>query len=127
VTLYLKTVVGGTRYLIAAAQVRDVAPAEEVPDALVVDCRLLFGTPVDRQGHHLAVEAGTGEPVDFVVDVIDGLVELDDDSFRTLPPIGRFGAAIDAVSVRADGEMPALRLSIGAALLDQARPVERVD
>ncbi|HEY1796733.1 MAG TPA: hypothetical protein VGG57_11515 [Stellaceae bacterium] len=116
-TLYLKAIVGRTGYLIAAMRVGDVAPAESAVDETAVDCRLLFGEPAAAPGYRLVVDADTDEPIVFVVDRIDGLVELGDDSFRTLPPIGRFGAAIDAVSVPVGDEAPALRLIVGPALL----------
>lgn len=118
-TLYLKAVIGGARYLIAAAQIIDVAPEKATGDGALIDCRLLFDAPAAGPGHRLMIDTGAGQ-VGFVVDAIDGLVELDDDSFRPLPPIGRFGAAINAVSVPAGDEAPALRLGIGPALLAEA-------
>lgn len=116
-TLYVKAVVGHTSYLIAAARVSDVAPAEAGADETVVDCRLLFGEAAQTSGYRLMIDGDAAAPVALVVDRIDGLVELDDASFRPLPPIGRFGAAIDAVSLPVDNEAPALRLVVGPALL----------
>jgi hypothetical protein len=121
VTLYLKAVVGPTRYLVAASCVIDVAPAEDRAGDKSVDCRVLFAVPAEGPGHGLVVEDETGTPVRLIIDRVDGLTEIDDDSFRPLPPIGRFGAAIDAVSVHEHGEPPALRLRIGPALLSGAR------
>jgi len=121
VTLYVKAVVGRTTYLIAATRVSDVAPVDMDADAgadrPVVDCRLLFGEATEASGYRLVHDGNADEPVALVVDRIDGLVELDDDRFRPLPPIGRFGAAIDAVSVPVGDEAPALRLIVGPALL----------
>lgn len=118
-TLYVRAVVGGTGYLIAAARVADVAPADAGSDKADVDCRLLFDEAAETPGYRLVVDGDAGEPIALVVDRIDGLAELNDDRFRPLPPIGRFGAAIDAVSVPAGDETPALRL-IGPALLGPA-------
>ena len=116
-TLYVKAVVGRASYLIAAARVSDVAPTEPGVAAASVDCRTLFGETAETPGYRIVAEADAGEPVALVVDRIDGLVELDDDSFRPLPPIGRFGAAIDAVTVPKGDDAPALRLIVGPALL----------
>ena len=112
-TLYLKAVVGATRYLITASCVIDVAPAEGGEGDKSVDCRVLFAAPGDGPGHGLIIEDEAGAAVRLIVDRVDGLVDIDDSAFRKLPPIGRFGAAIDAVSVPGDGEAPALRLRIG--------------
>jgi hypothetical protein len=128
VTLYLKAVVGETRYLIAASCVVDVAPAEGGEADKSVDCRVLFAAPGDgpsqgpsqSPGHGLIIEDEAGAAVRLIVDRVDGLVDVDDDALRPLPPIGRFGAAIDAVSVPADGDVPALRLRIGSALFSAA-------
>ena len=116
-TLYVKAVVGHACYLIAATRVSDAAPAEPGAAGSSVDCRALFGEATGAPGYRLVVENDTGEPVSLVVDRIDGLVELDDDSFRPLRPIGQFGAAIDAVAVPVGDAAPALRLIVGPALL----------
>jgi hypothetical protein len=126
VTLYLKASVGRTSYLIAAARVTDVAPAEATAEAGSIDCRTLFGEPAAAPGCRLVAEPDTGDPVTLIVDRIDGLVELDDAAFRPLPPIGRCGAAIEAVSVPVAGEAPALRLCVGPALFVDAPAREQI-
>ncbi len=45
--------------------------------------------------------------------------------FQPLPPIGRFGTSIDAVSVPVGDAAPALRLTIGPAFFAEARPAGR--
>ena len=113
-TLYLKVGVGNASYLVAAAQVRDVRPADDAgaADAPLFDCRKLFDAPGDAPGYHVVLEAETGVP-SLIVDRLDGLVELADEAFRPLPAIGRFGALIDAVSLPVAAEPPALRLRVG--------------
>lgn len=119
-TLYIRAVVGHISYLIAATRVNDVSPVNPGAAEPAVDCRRLFGEPAMVPGYRLVVDSDAGEPVSLVVDRIDGLVELDDSRFRPLPPIGRYGAALDAISVPAGDEAPALRLSVGPALLAAA-------
>jgi hypothetical protein len=113
-TLYLRVAVGKATYLLPAAQVTHVAPADEsgAADTAItrIDCRQLFDESADTPGHRISL-AGEG---DLIVDRVDGLTELADDNFRPLPAIGRFGALIDAVSLPVANEPPALRLKINA-------------
>lgn len=123
-TLYLKAVIGPAMYLVAAEQVADVRPIDDLAqDSIVrtVDCRALFGAATATSGCRILVEPVAGEPVSLIVDRLEGLAELAEGSFRPLPPIGRFGAAIDAVCLFADSETPALRLHVGPALFGPAR------
>jgi hypothetical protein len=118
-TLYLRVAVGPADYLLAAARVTDVRPADARTDAAAVaeiDCRQLFGEPSETAGYRVSFEHEAAEATALIVDRLGGLVELGDDAFRALPPIGRFGALIDAVSVPGAGEAPALRLCVGPAL-----------
>jgi len=111
-TLYLRVTVGKTAYLLPAARVTYVAPAEEeslidtaIPE---IDCRLLFDEPAGAPGHRVSL---AGE-ADLIVDHVDGLTVRADEMFRRLPPIGRFGGLIDAVSLPVANESPALRLKV---------------
>jgi len=113
-TLYLRVAVGKATYLLPAAQVTHVAPADEagpvdgaIPE---IDCRRLFDEPADGPGHRVSFGEGS-----LIVDRVDGLTELADEAFRPLPAIGRFGLLIDAVSLPIAVEAPALRLRIDSA------------
>jgi len=115
-TLYLKVTVGKTSYLVAAACVLRLGPADEIEAAArEIDCRLLFDTPSHASGHRVVFESDAGNTDSLVVDRVEGLIKLDEESFRPLPPIGRFGALIDAVSLPLGADAPALRLQIGSA------------
>ena len=116
--LYLRVAVGPADYLIAAARVTDVRPADLHTDTMTVevDCRRLFGEPHETAGYRVLFECEAAEATALIVDRLGGLVELGDDAFRALPPIGRFGELIDAVSVPVAGEAPALRLRADPAL-----------
>jgi len=114
-TLYLRVAVGKATYLLPAAQVTHVAPADEagpvdgaIPE---IDCRRLFDEPADGPGHRVSL-ASEGN---LIVDRVDGLTELADAAFRPLPAIGRFGRLIDSVSLPIAVEAPALRLRIDSA------------
>jgi hypothetical protein len=124
-TLYLKVIVGNVDYLLPAARVTHVAPAEEdgADDTAVpeIDCRLLFNGPADTAGHRVSF-AGRAN---LIVDRVDGLIELAEENFRPLPAIGRFGALIDAVSLPVAAEAPALRLQIGSAGFDEVTSAGR--
>lgn len=122
-TLYLRAIVGRTVYLIDAVRISDVTSAEDATDARVVDCRVLFGEAREQRGYRMIVNEAADAPVALIVDRIDGLTELDEAMFRPLPPIGRFGSSIDAVSLPVEGEAPALRLMIGPALFAEAQSV----
>jgi hypothetical protein len=118
-TLYLKVIVGRAAYLLPAARVTHVAPAEDHgnvdADIAEIDCRRLFEELSDKAGHRVSFD---GE-VNLIVDRVDGLTEIADENFRPLPAIGRFGALIDAVSLPVAGEPPALRLQAGSAAFDE--------
>lgn len=120
-TLYLRVGVGDAIYLIAAAEVAELGRDETgVGDAgAAIDCRRLFGAPVDTPGYRVRLSEG-GEGRCLVVDRLDGLVELGDDALRPLPAIGRLGTLFDAVAVPLAAEPPALRLHIGPALFAAA-------
>jgi hypothetical protein len=119
--LYLRVTVGRTGYLVTAAELTDVSPEEGGNAAAnAVDCRVLFDQPVATPGYRVTFRQNTGASSAIIVDQLNGLVELDEDTFRALPPIGQFGAIIDAVSVPVAGEAPALRLRISSALLAAA-------
>ncbi|HWB49318.1 MAG TPA: hypothetical protein VG651_09430 [Stellaceae bacterium] len=126
-TLYLRVGVGGAAYLIAAdgiASLADSAPGDGVAGAViggaVVDCRDLFGVPGGAPGYRVRLSPKVAEGLCLVVDRLEGMVELDDDAFRRLPPIGRMGTLFDAVTAPAAAEPPALRLNLGSALLTGA-------
>ncbi len=116
-TLYLKVAVGRAGYLIAAAQVADVGPAEGAVDDDSVDCRRWFGAPEAASGYRIRLSPEAGLPGSLIVDRLDGLVELGEGAFRKLPGMGRLGGLIDAVSLPVSGELPALRLRLEPALL----------
>lgn len=115
-TLYLKVTIGKTSYLVATARVVQLGPADEIEAAgREIDCRLLFGAPSGASGHRVVFETDAGTTDSLVVDWVEGLVRLDEESFRPLPPIGKFGAMIDAVSLPLGADPPALRLQIASA------------
>ena len=61
-------------------------------------CCVIIGS--DNESGGVALIAGRAET----------LVEMSDDEFKPLPPIGPLGTLIDAISVRSDTTTPALRL-----------------
>jgi hypothetical protein len=124
--LYLKVTVGRAAYLLPAAQVTHVAQVDEdgpvdgaIPE---IDCRRLFDQPAVTTGHRVSF-VGAGN---LIVDRVDGLTELADDAFRSLPAIGRFGTLIDAVSLPVASEPPALRLRIDPAAFVEMLSVVRL-
>ena len=121
-TLYLRVGVGDAIYLIAASEVAELGSGETgVDDAgAAVDCRPLFAASADTTGYRVRLSAGDFDGRCLVVDRLDGLVELGDDAFRPLPPIGRLGTLFDAVAVPLAAEPPALRLHVGPALFAAA-------
>lgn len=125
-TLYLKVGVGAANYLLAAAQVTDVGLADNSDNGgLAIDCRRLFGDPIATPGYRVVLATEDNGSTGLVVDRLEGLVELGDEAFRALPPIGRFGELIDAVSVPGSAEPPALRLCAGFARLAGALSAQR--
>lgn len=125
-TLYLRVGVGGAAYLIAAdgiASLADNTPGDAAGGA-VIDCRDLFGAPGGAPGYCIRLSPEVAEGLCLVVDRLEGMVELGDDAFRRLPPIGRMGTLFDAVTAPAAAEPPALRLNLGSALLTGA-PISR--
>jgi hypothetical protein len=118
-TLYLKVIVGRAAYLLPAARVTHVAPADEDgpvdTDIPEIDCRRFFEEASDKVGHRVSFNG----KANLIVDRVDGLTEIADENFRLLPAVGRFGALIDAVSLPVAGEPPALRLQAASPAFDE--------
>ncbi len=117
-SLYLQVQIGPRHYLLDAAHVvelrRDAAPAsfDSTParGRPSVDLREILEQDAAAQGHCILYAQGSGEPAALLVDRVEGLLDLDDDAFCPLPPIGPLGELIDAISTRLVAGRALLRL-----------------
>jgi hypothetical protein len=115
VSLYLQTTVGAARYLLDAAQIVEIRAegletgglGDTVP---IVDLRDLFEANKTPSSACVLLKQEAGDIAALIVDQVEGLIELDDDEFSPLPPIGPLGDWFDAVSTRLAGEQLMLRL-----------------
>jgi chemotaxis signal transduction protein len=118
VSLYLQARIGAGRYLLDAAgvvEVRPVADPREVPrrqgeELSRVDLRALFGTAATTPACCVLVRQAARGIAAVFVDGVDGLVEIGQSQWRSLPPIGPLGQLIDAVSTKLAQERPMLRV-----------------
>jgi hypothetical protein len=118
VSLYLQAAVGGGRYLLEAARIIEVRPVADPVKAVRwrseelarVDLRPLFGAATTAPGCCVLFAQAGGETAALLVDAVEGLVEIGQREWRPLPPIGRLGQLIDAVSTQLAGDRPMLRL-----------------
>lgn len=117
-SLYLQIEVGEGHYLLEATRILELRTgshdtAGEPPrdnDPPAVDLRQLFGESAAATGYCVVYAQASGKAAALLVDRVDGLVDLGDDEFCPLPPIGPLGALIDAISTRLADRRPMLRL-----------------
>ncbi|MBV9826365.1 MAG: chemotaxis protein CheW [Alphaproteobacteria bacterium] len=118
-SLYLRICVGDGLFLLDIAHVIEIRRARSLRGApeRMVDLRRLCGAPVLAEPSCIVVRQEDGRAALLLADRTQELIELSDDELSPLPPIGELGELIDAVTVAAIQERPALRLR-GERLLD---------
>ena len=125
-TLYLQAAIGAARYLLNTEHVVEVRnPGEfdgtQPPDHIArIDLRRLFDAAAGALGPTILHAQTAGSVAALIVDRVDGLVEVADDAFCPLPPIGPLGILLDAVTTRLTEGRPMLRLRGERALAAMA-------
>lgn len=127
-SLYLQVGIGEGLYLLEAARIFEIWPGTGNAGPVrwqdrtigTVDLRQLFAEPAESAGWCALFERRTGDAVGLIVDRVDGLIEHGDADFAPLPPIGKVGLLIDAISKLPTKTRPALRLRGERALATAA-------